>query len=389
MRVLGLVFTEGMSLEIWVQQGLLSREKQIYEEHLKQEHFDKVIWFTYGINDLSVRNELVRDGILDERVQVVPMPPYFRGSCMVRLYSYMLPFIQDKYCKELCAIKTNQMGGAWTADIIHRRYGIPFILRTGYTYSTFIKNKAKGINGKYEKYKMYLKYSNYRRIERKLYRRCDVALVSSVHDKRYICEAYDIPENKVGLLTNYIDCELFYPMENMQRLDRFIFVGRLSPQKNIFNLIEAVGQLHKGLDIYGDGELRAELERMVREKGYDVCFKGTVDNRKLTFIYNKYLYYILPSFFEGMPKTLLEAMACGLVCIGTDTDGINEVITDEYTGYLIEGTLVENIKNAIQKINKRRYQEVSNHAVTYIEKKHSLKSVVADEWKTVKEVMQV
>lgn len=391
MKVLGLVFTESVSLEIWVRQGLLSREKQIYEEHLRQGHFDKVIWFTYGKNDSSIREELVKKGMLDERIQVVPMPPYFKGRHMVKLYTYLLPYIQKKYCKELCMIKTNQMGGAWTADIIHRRYGIPFILRTGYTYTTCIQNKAKDVNGRYKKWKMDRKYRNYRKVEMRLYHRCDAAFVSSVHDKEYICKSYDIPKNKVYLLTNYIDCDLFHPMPEQQRMERFIFVGRLSSEKNLLNLVEAVGQLNKGLDIYGEGELRSTLEKCVKDKGYDVRFKGVVDNKALVKVYNQYLYYILPSLFEGMPKTLLEAMACGLVCIGTDTEGINEVIQDGRTGYLIKGMSVDDIKSTINEIDARgigHYREISDCAAEYIQKEHSLRKIVEDEWIVLEKAMR-
>ena len=52
----------------------------------------------------------------------------------------------------------------------------------------------------------------------------------------------------------------------------------------------------------------------------DVKFNGVVANDKLPDILNEYKYYILASNYEGMPKTLLEAMACGNLCIGTNVD---------------------------------------------------------------------
>ena len=382
MRILGLVFTQGMSLDMWVKQGLIEREKQIYEEHLKEGHFDRVVWFTYGKNDKEVRSSLIESGQLDQRIVVVPMPAIFRKGG--NLYSYLLPVIKAKECKRLCIIKTNQMGGAWTADIIHRLYGTPFVLRTGYTYSSFIKNKTAEISKKYAKWKMNCKYTRYRKIENKLYHRCDVAMVSSVHDKQYICDSYGVPENKVGLLTNYIDCELFYPMPDIDKKDRFIFVGRLEPQKNLFNLLEALGQLHKGIDIYGEGSLKPDLEYLAGTKGYDVCFKGVVGNRELAKIYNEYMYYILPSLYEGMPKTLLEAMACGLICTGTAVEGIREVIKDRQNGYLIKDTSVDSIKEAINHMDITIHDRISQNAVTYVQEKHSLRTITSKEW----EVMQ-
>jgi glycosyltransferase involved in cell wall biosynthesis len=48
-----------------------------------------------------------------------------------------------------------------------------------------------------------------------------------------------------------------------------------------------------------------------------------------------------------MPKTLIEAMACGLVCVGTDVDGINEVIDDNVNGFLANGTDAESIQQSL------------------------------------------
>lgn len=388
MKILGVVFTQGVSLKVWVEKGLIDREKQIYEEHLRQGHFDKIIWFTYGMNDDEVRNKLIEEDRLDDRIKVIPMPRYFFNKYLMRTYSYFMPIFQKKYCEKLNIIKTNQMEGAWTAAIIHRKYGVPFLLRTGYTYSALLIQKIAERKWSYKKVKLYWKYIKYRKIEKFLYYCCTHATVSSTHDKKYVQEQYLVSERKIDVITNYIDCNLFRNIEIIgSKSQRFIFVGRLSAEKNLFNIIQALGELKVGLDIYGKGELQEKLAEFAEQHHYDVCFKGTVNNNELPLIYNSYRYYILASPYEGMPKTLLEAMACGCICFGTKVEGIQEVIKDCENGYLIEDTSIESIKKAITMgIRQDGNDRISQNAIDYICKNHSLENVVEKEWEIMKRI---
>jgi len=92
---------------------------------------------------------------------------------------------------------------------------------------------------------------------------------------------------------------------------------------------------------------------------------------------NQYDYYILPSFYEGMPKTLLEAMACGLVCIGTDVTGINEIINDGANGYLAKSCNAKDILNVIEHAfnNDCINDELKIHARETIYNQYSLDEI--------------
>ena len=97
----------------------------------------------------------------------------------------------------------------------------------------------------------------------------------------------------------------------LTRCDRIVYVGRLSKEKNLFNLLSALSTTGYQLDLYGDGELKDSLQSRAQKLGIDAQFKGVVSNSKLPLILNRYNYFILPSISEGMPKALIEAMACG------------------------------------------------------------------------------
>lgn len=386
-KVLGMVFTYPVSLEDWVKLGLLDREKMIYEEHLRKGNFEEVVWFTFGTNDGNLRDDLVSKGLLDSRIKVCCAPNWAKKNHMRLLYSFLIPIVHCTTCKKLSIVKSNQMGGARVAAAIAKKNRIPFEFRTGYTYSIFRQKKLRSEKSIVKRIKgsFWLRY--YKVVEAAMYKKCDFAVVSSEADRQYIIREYGISEDKIQILTNYIDCTKFQPTISLnKKRNRFVFVGRLTKQKNLKSLIEAFTDIDVGLDIYGDGEQREELQKIVDERGVDVVLKGRVSNDDLPSIYNDYKYFILPSFYEGMPKTLLEAMACGCVCFGTKVEGNKEVIRDKYTGYIIDGTKSEDISKVVIQIIHNREEDlsfISENSRKYVLSNHSLEKIAEIEHKLI------
>lgn len=385
-KTLGVTFTKGISLQKWYDNGLLGRERLIYEEHLRQGRFEKIYWFTYGCEDKKLRDRLVCEGKLDERIEVVPCPWYGEFFGLRLIYSVRMHKVHKDICKEIDVIKTNQMGGAWAAGKIAKEHQIPFLLRTGYTYSSFIKMSK--VNNTYSRLKRSIQYKFYKRVEKSLYQQCDLAEVSSIHDQKYICQTYMVPENKVRLLTNYIDHSLFYPTENDRILNRLLFVGRLHEQKNLHTVIMAARNCNMGLDIYGAGDLKEKLEQFSRRIGADVRFMGMCSNEELPGIYRKYRYFILASLYEGMPKTLLEAMACGCVCLGTNVEGIEEVLEDHVTGFVASNVSEAAVTDKLwEMIAYEKWRQISENAALFIQKEFSLEGVADKEWENISQIL--
>ena len=88
---------------------------------------------------------------------------------------------------------------------------------------------------------------------------------------------------------------------------------------------------------------------MGMERRLDITFAGNLDNLALPHLLNQARAFILPSFYEGHPKALLEAMSCGLVCIGTNVEGIREEIRHGESGYLCD-TDPQSIAGAIETV---------------------------------------
>jgi glycosyltransferase involved in cell wall biosynthesis len=368
--VLVVFFTRSVSLDIWLSSGLLDREKLIYEEYLNRGYFKKVYWITYGYDDYRLSNQLKNNNMLHPDINIVNMPFFFKipkiGSY---LYSILAPFLHLKILLSANFFKTIQMDGSWCGVIAKWLYRKPLVVRTGYTLSVFLKNNNTNT--------LIVWLSSV--VESFSYQFCDAIVVSSRQDKRYLIDQYKIFQEKINVIPNYVDISIFKPLHSHKYKNRLLFIGRLTNQKNIFNLIDAVSMKGMILDIYGKGKLKNNLELYANKKGLIVNFNKTVPNSELPKIMNCYRFYILPSFYEGTPKTLLEAMACGLVCIGTNIEGIKGIIEDEVSGYLIKGTDAKSIFLTLDKATKQNKNSIGSLAIKTIHENYNLTSYLLKE----------
>src|SRR3546814_4813955 len=106
----------------------------------------------------------------------------------------------------------------------------------------------------------------------------------------------------------------------------------------------------------GDGDLRATAEREAARRGVKARLHGNLPHQNLPEMINAGRIFVLPSSYEGHPKTLLEAMACGAAVIGTDVPGIREVIEDGRTGLLCAPTAAA-LRDAIERLLSDRSEE--------------------------------
>lgn len=370
---LALFFSRGVSLKLWIDKGLFDREKLLYEKYLEDNIFEKIYLLTYGSNDYNLALKLKKEGKLHKDIEVIPMPKIFDipkiGSY---IYSLFLPFIQKKYLKSCKIYKTNQTDGSWSAVIAKKLYNKELLYRTGFTMSQ-LENKLKRFNIIVRKFIEWF--------EKIAYNNCDKAIVASKHNFEYVVQKYNLDKSQVEILYNFIDREKFYDFGG-EREDKIVFIGRLSQEKNILNLIKAISQFDFPLDIYGSGYLENELQEYVSKHNLRVSFKGNVANSQLPSILNSAKYFALVSEHEGMPKALIEAMACGCLCLGTDVTGINEVILYGKTGMLARDTTVEDIKNVIALATKKTEKEIDNikkNAKNYIDENFTLGSIYKKE----------
>jgi len=129
---------------------------------------------------------------------------------------------------------------------------------------------------------------------------------------------------------------------------RLLSVGRLGPAKGFQHAIEACDLLRKrGLRVHyriiGEGRLRQELTARIASLGLEsnVILTGAIEQHLLPHEYRHADILVMPSVIashgdrDGLPNVLLEAMSCGLPCIGSDALGIPEAIRNGETGLLV------------------------------------------------------
>lgn len=134
-------------------------------------------------------------------------------------------------------------------------------------------------------------------------------------------------------------------------------IGRLVPEKGQAVLIEAVAQLAErgqtaSLTFAGEGPQRENLERLAERLGLaaEVSFRGAVGQEELHALYEGASIFCLPSFSEGVPVVLMEAMAMRVPAIGTTITGVPELIEDGRSGLLVPPGRPDRLADALQRL---------------------------------------
>ncbi|WP_329570987.1 glycosyltransferase family 4 protein [Kitasatospora sp. NBC_01266] len=155
-------------------------------------------------------------------------------------------------------------------------------------------------------------------------------IVLTAAQSDFVHRTYAVPRERIHVVPNGVDRSYFMPpREVSERPLELLYVGRLSPQKNVGRLLEALCLVRQPvrLRIVGDGELRAELEQLTAELGLtQVEFAGAKLGAELLNAYAQADAFVLPSDKEGMPLVALEAMAAALPVIATDVPGNTELL---------------------------------------------------------------
>lgn len=171
------------------------------------------------------------------------------------------------------------------------------------------------------------------------------------------------------------------------REKKIVNVGRLHPQKNQKLLIHSFSKIASDfpeyiLEIYGDGELRGELQKQIDDLGLTerVFLKGTTRS-VLDYVYTASL-FVLSSDYEGMPNALMEAMAIGVPCISTDCrpGGARTLICDKVNGWItpIEDANMLSSRMRDVLLRGKKNEEIILNAMK-IRESHSEKNVF-DDW---------
>ncbi len=133
------------------------------------------------------------------------------------------------------------------------------------------------------------------------------------------------------------------------------YVGSLSRRKNVSVLLEAMISVDAKLDIYGDGDKRAELANFVRENNIEdkVTFHGKVNMEDVQSLMRKHDVLVLPSLYDGWGAVVNEALMNGTYAICSDRCGARALLGSEDRGMVFKNDDVKSLVNALTSANDR------------------------------------
>jgi len=163
----------------------------------------------------------------------------------------------------------------------------------------------------------------------------------------HLIEDYDLSRyaDKISIAINhFLDFARFREQTPLVERDLVIgYIGRFSEEKGVGNLVRALPGILRELPglrvlFIGDGPLKDAIEQMVGSHGLSaqVQVTGWIPHDQLPTYLDQLALLVLPSYTEGLPNVMLEAMACGTPVLATSVGSIPDLIVDKETGYLMD-----------------------------------------------------
>lgn len=201
-----------------------------------------------------------------------------------------------------------------------------------------------------------IEYNNYIKkfLVRLLYTKADGFVFQTIDAQKWFSKKI---QNKSVIIYNPINPEFICNPYDKERENKIVSVGRLAEQKNHKLLIDAFNTIKDEIPnykiyIYGDGPLKEWLIDYVSKLNLSnkIIFAGTVDNIKKEIYKSKI--FVLTSNYEGLPNSLIEAMALGVPCISTNCKigGPKELFDNDNNGLLVNLNDANDLAQKIMRI---------------------------------------
>lgn len=244
----------------------------------------------------------------------------------------------------------------------------------------------------------------YPKIERKIITRMDKIFVVSTEGLEYYKKQYPFMVNKFVFMPTFVDTNKFYPYPSVKEKkikssefknkygfseeDKIIiFVGRLENSKNPLLLINSFYYLRKNypnvvLLIIGTGSFEKIIAKKIKEYGLEEKVKlfGAVFNEEVLKLLRLSDVFLMTSAFEGMPISVLEALASGLPVVSTDVGEVKKVVKDGFSGRVVSNHSKDDIAKAVFEVLNDKEKFNAKNCVDSI-KDYTVESVLSGIYK--------
>lgn len=202
----------------------------------------------------------------------------------------------------------------------------------------------------------------------------------------YIVERYNLQkyQHKVNVWGLYIPPYFLKETKKLtERTYQIGYIGSLFRMKGILEFAASLSLILKNRQskaiIIGSGDLEEDIKEILVNNNIQntVELRGWIENKELPHYLNDIKIVVLPSYSEGLPNIVLEAMACGCIVVATSVGGIPEVIKDGVTGFIMENNSPECIaENVMKALEHPNLDEIVKNARELIEKKYTYEVMV-------------
>jgi glycosyltransferase involved in cell wall biosynthesis len=294
--------------------------------------FDRVWYASYLPEAIA---EYTDDARLLAAVRI--LAPRRRGARIARAVS--IPFAHAGELRRCAVLRVFQLTGVVPAILARARWGTPFVTSYGFWYARLSRPGAP-------------------RIAKRMLERIGLSLAAAVivptEELRAHVATMTAPA-RIHLIPNGVDLSRFKPRARREaRGGEVVYVGRLSDEKNLAALVRAAALLRPRIAVrlvmVGDGPARASLLAQARAAGVELELPGVVDHARVPEWFERADAFALPSFTEGHPKVLIEAMAAGLPCVASSCAGNRALLQDGVTGLLFEPADVSAIAACLERV---------------------------------------
>lgn len=195
-------------------------------------------------------------------------------------------------------------------------------------------------------------------IEKTALEMADAVIAVSRSTRDDVLRLFNVEPTRVLVIPNGIDTEEYQPIQDPEAIAALgvdpnrpfvLFVGRMTRQKGLYYLLQAIPHLDPSLQVVlcaGDADtldMQREIEGIVRElqsrRDGIVWIPKMVSRATTIALYSHAAIFCCPSIYEPFGIINLEAMACGTPVVGSAVGGINEVVVDGETGFLVDPCL--------------------------------------------------
>jgi len=208
-------------------------------------------------------------------------------------------------------------------------------------------------------------------------------IVLSELEKELLNDKFDFQSTKV--LSNSINTIIFQNPDLKAHTEKptVLFLGRIEENKGIYEIIEAFKMLVKGSNfrfvLCGDGPLKDYcIETFGTILGGDFEYKGVISGQNKIDTIKEADFFILPSYFEGLPMALLETMAAGVVPIVTNVGSMKQVVEHGMNGLLVEKKNSKDLYEKLKTIftNQALCHQLSENAKNTVSEHYDIKNYI-------------